>query len=100
MFDQNQLYVSEGGESRTYPCDLDFMLRYQGPEGERYSLIVRNEEEADFWNGMRLITSHQLVISTVLDDVTHLLADKVYFTFSREESVHHMGETRYRKFKS
>lgn len=100
MFDEHQLYVSEGGESRRYPCDLDYMLKWQGPEGERYSLIVRDEEEAEYWNGMRFITAHQLVISTVLDDITHLLADKVYFTFPLEESVKQGSNTRYRKFKS
>lgn len=100
MFDENQLYVSEGGENRTYPCNIEFMLQFQGPENDRHLLIVRDEDEADYWNGMRFITGHQLVISTVLDDVTHLLADKVYFTFPREEAVQHMGQTRYRRFKS
>lgn len=100
MFDEHQLYVSEGGESRRYPCDLDFMLKWQGPEGERYPLVVRDEEEADYWNGLRFITGHQLDICTVLDDVTHLLSDKVYFTFPLEESVKNGSNTRYRKFKS
>lgn len=93
-----QLYEKQG--SKWFLCTLDHMLAHQGKEDNPFTLVVRDEEETDYWNGMRFVTGHHLKISTILDDGTDLLDDRVYLTFGPEEAVRRGTDWIYRKFKS
>ena len=93
-----QIYVQEG--SKRFPCTLEYMLARQGHKDDPFTLVVKDEEEADYWNGMRFVTGHQLKISTYLDSETELLDDLIYFTFGEEETVRRDTGWVYRKFKS
>lgn len=95
-----QIYVKEG--TRRFPCTLEYMLQFQGTDLEPFTLVVRDEEEADYWNGMRFVTGHKLVISTIFSDIVNVLDPKTYFTFPEEETVYDGVNDcwRFRKYKS
>lgn len=93
-----ELYEMQG--SKLFPCTVEHMLANQGHKDNPHLLVVRDEEEADYWNGMKFVTGHHLKISTFLDDGTALLDDRVYLTFSKEETVRRSTGWVYRKFKS
>lgn len=96
----DELYVKEG--ARRFPCSMDYMLAHQGTDYDPFSLIVRDEDEADFWNGLRFVTGHKLIVTIIMDEGVEVFDSKVYFTFSEEETVYDGNNKcwRYRKLKS
>ena len=93
-----QLYVKQ--ENKRFPTDEDYMLKNQGSELVPRTLVVKDEEEMDFWEGMRLMTNHRLIVTTFLDDITEILDDQIFFTFTQEETVRRDTGWVYRKWKS
>lgn len=93
-----QLYVEQ--KNKRFPIDEDYMLKNQGSELAPRTLVVKDEEEKEFWEGMRLITNHRLIVTTFLDDITEVLDDQIFFTFTQEETVRRSTGWIYRKFKS
>lgn len=93
-----QIYVREG--TRRFPCTVEYMLQHQGSDHDPYTLVVKDEDEADYWNGMRFVTGHKLIVSTCMDEGTEIFDPKVYFTFSEEETVRRGNAWVYRALKS
>lgn len=92
------IYVREG--TKRFPCTLEYMLANQGKKEDPFTLLVKDAEEVDLWNGMRFVTGHQLKVVTFLDPETDLLDDRIYYTFGEEETVRKGTGWIYRKFKS
>lgn len=93
-----QLYVEQN--NRRFPCNEEHMLKNQGSELCPRTLVVKDQEEKDFWEGMRLMTNHRLIVTTFLDDLTEIIEDVIFFTFTQEETVRRGTGWVYRKFKS
>lgn len=97
-----KIYFRGVNSSKHFPCSEDYMFQNQGSKDDPCSLIVKDEEELEFYQGLRLLTGHRLLVTTVLSATNSLLDDVVYFTFPTEELVRSVSKDGwiYRKFKS
>lgn len=97
-----KIYVRESGSSQHFPCTEDHMFQFQGSKTDPYTLVVKDQEELEFYEGLRLVTGHHLTVTTLLPYIDFLMDDKIYFTFPTEEIVRSPNKDgwMYRKWKS
>lgn len=85
---------------RRYECTEQYMLENQGTETDPRTILVRDEEEKDYFEGLRFMLGHRLIVTTKLPAITNLLEDKVFYTFDTHETVIKGDHFVYRKWKS